>query len=394
MENQKLDPERQQSAKKYARIRRRFMLVELLLVFLYLLIWLILGWSNQLRDWIFSFTESPWLVVIVFGMIFGGIYTLISLPLSFYTGFSLPHRFGQSTQERKGWWFDFLKSLLISGLIGGILLEIIYLILRISPNLWWLWTGGFLLLFNVLLANLAPVLLFPLFNKFTPLEDGYQDLQKRLLNLADRAGIKVMGVYTFDMSRRTKSANAGLTGLGNTRRIILGDTLLEEFPEDEIETVLAHEMGHHNNKDIPLGMIVQTIITLGGLYLASLGLSWGTAFFGFESTSDIAALPLLALSLGAYGMLTMPLSNGFSRWRENLSDDFALRLTGNGQAYANALIRLSNQNLAEVDPEPWVEFLLYSHPSLSKRIQKARGYTSNFQANTSAQEGSLDNPSS
>jgi STE24 endopeptidase len=376
MENQRLDPERQQTAKIYARIRRRFMVAELLLIIVYLLCWLIFGWSNQLRDWIYSWTENPWLVVIVFGTLFGGIYTLISLPLSFTTGFSLPHRFGQSTQDLRDWWFDFLKSLLISGLIGGLLLEIIYLILRTSPDLWWLWTGGFLLLFNILLANLAPVLLFPLFNKFTPLEDGYQNLQQRLLNLADRAGIKVMGVYTFDMSRRTKAANAGLTGLGNTRRIILGDTLLEEFSEDEIETVLAHEMGHHNNNDIPLGMFVQTIITLGGLYLASLGLSWGTALFDLKSTSDIAALPLLALSLGAYGMLTMPISNGFSRWRENLSDTYALQLTGNGQAYANALIRLSNQNLAEVDPEPWVEFLLHTHPSLSKRIQKARRYPS------------------
>ena len=148
---------------------------------------------------------------------------------------------------------------------------------ELAPESWWLWTAGILLVFNVLLANLAPVLLFPIFYKFTPLEDEYQDLTERLLDLAKKSGTHVAGVYRFDMSKRTKAANAGLTGLGNTRRIILGDTLLDEFQMDEIETVLAHELGHQKNHDIPLGMIFQTILTLGGLYLTSLGLIWGVS---------------------------------------------------------------------------------------------------------------------
>jgi STE24 endopeptidase len=206
------------------------------------------------------------------------------------------------------------------------------------------------------------------------LDENHQDLQDRLLKLAKKTGVDVMGVYTFDMSRRTKSANAGLTGLGNTRRIILGDTLLQEFATDEIETILAHELGHHINRDIPLGMFVQTTLTLGGLYLTSLGLSWGISYFGFGSLSDLAAFPLFGLFLGAYGLLSMPLSNAFSRWREVLADQFALQLTNKGKAYADALIRLSNQNLAEVDPEPWVEFILHSHPALEKRIRMAQSF--------------------
>jgi STE24 endopeptidase len=165
--------------------------------------------------------------------------------------------------------------------------------------------------------------------------------------------------------------------LGSTRRIILGDTLLDEFTEDEIETVLAHEIGHQVNNDIPVGMVVQTVLSLGGLYLAARGLSWGVDFFDFESISDLAAFPLFGLIMGVYGVITMPLSNGFSRWREVLADEFALRITGKGRAYADALTRLSNQNLAEVEPEPWVEFFLHSHPALSKRINKARSYPSN-----------------
>lgn len=366
-----LDLERQKLAIEYARIRRRYMLLDLLVGAVLLVAWLVLGWSTLLRDWILSWTGKPWLAVLAFGGIFSGLFTILDLPISFYTGYILPHRYKQSNQNLKGWIGDVIKNLLISALLGGLLLEIIYLVLRTAPDTWWLWTAGILLVFNVLIANLAPVLLFPIFYTFSPLEDEYQDLTERLLNLADKTGTQVMGVYHFDMSRRTKAANAGLTGLGNTRRIILGDTLLDEFQPDEIETVLAHELGHQKNHDIPLGMVFQTLLTLGGLYLTSLGLTWGVSVFGFESVSDIASLPLFALFLGIYGLITMPIGNAFSRWREYLADDFSLQITGKPEAYKSALIRLSNQNLAEIDPEPWVEFLLHSHPALKKRIQRA-----------------------
>ena len=369
-----LEPTRQELAKEYARIRRRFMLLDLLLGALLLLAWLLLGWSISLRDWIFTYTANPWIAVLLFGGIFGAVFTILDLPISYYTGFVLPHRYKQSNQDLIGWVTDQIKNLLLSAVFGGILLEIIYLILRSAPESWWLWTGGILLLFNVIIANLAPILLFPIFYTFSPLEDEYQELVERLLGLAEKSGTDVMGVYRFDMSKRTKSANAGLTGLGNTRRIILGDTLLDEFLTDEIETVLAHELGHQKNHDIPLGIFFQTGLTLGGLYLTSLGLNWGVSVFGFTSISDIAALPLFAIFLGLYGLLTMPASNAFSRWRENLADVFALQLTGKAQAYKSALTRLGNQNLAEMDPAPWVEFLLHSHPSLKKRIAMAESY--------------------
>lgn len=374
MENQTLDPQRQQSAKQYAKIRRRFMVLDLLLGATFLLICLLMGWSADLRDWILTWTQNPWLMILVYGGIFGGVFTILDLPLSFYTGYILPHQFQQSNQTLKGWVLDLFKNLGLSLILGGFILEITYLLLRSSPDYWWLWTASFLLLLNVVFANLAPILLFPIFYTFTPLAGEYQDLQDRLLTMANKAGVEVMGVYAFDMSRRTKSANAGLTGLGNTRRIILGDTLLEEFTTDEIETVLAHELGHHANRDIPLGMLLQTLLTLGGLYLTSLGLSRSISFFEFGSISDLATFPLFGLFLGVYGLLSMPFTNTFSRWREILADQFALQLTNNGEIYADALIRLSNQNLAEIDPEPWVEFFLHSHPALEKRIRMAKSF--------------------
>lgn len=369
-----LDPGKQEQAKEYAHIRRRLFLVDLALAGVFVILWLVTGWSIDLRNFLLSLTTNEWLIVAGFLVVFGGIYFVIDLPLSYYSGFVLPHRYDLSTQSFKDWIFDMFKGVLVGGVLGLIVVEIIYFVLRISPELWWLWAGIILLFFNVILANLAPVLLLPMFYKFVPLEEEHDDLVARLINLAEQAGTRVRGVYKFDMSRRTKAANAAITGLGNTRRIILGDTLIDEFTEDEIETVLAHELGHQVHHDIPIGILVESVITLGGLYLASLVLDWGVAAFGFESISDVAAMPLFVLVIGIYGLVTMPLGNAYSRQRERRADEYALQVTGKGAAYASALTRLANQNLAEADPEPWVETLLYSHPALAKRIAMAESY--------------------
>ncbi|MBN1147177.1 MAG: M48 family metallopeptidase [Anaerolineales bacterium] len=370
--NAALDPQRQEQARAYARVNRRLMLVDLALGAAYLLAWLAFGWSQALKAAILVYTSSPWLVVAVYAAVFGGIYSLIGLPLSYYEGFVLPHRFKLSNQTLRGWIVDLVKSALVGGALGLPLLEIIYAVLRAYPETWWLWAAGILLLFSVILANLAPALLMPIFYKFEPLGETYADLEARLLQLAQQAGARVQGVYRFDMSRRTKAANAALTGLGNTRRILLGDTLLESFTPDEIETVLAHELAHHVHRDIPIGILAESLVTLVGFYLASLALKWGALSLGFEGPADIAALPWFGLVMGAYGLVTMPLTNGYSRWRERRADEYALKATGKGAAYASALARLANQNLAEAEPEPWVEFLLYSHPALGKRIRMAR----------------------
>jgi STE24 endopeptidase len=366
-----LDPKKQQRAKEYSRINRRLMLVDLLFSGVYFVFWLVFGWSEAVKVWLSRFFSSEWLLVPFYVFVFGGILFLINLPLSFYQGYTLPHRYELSTQTVSSWIGDQVKSIMVSAILGLIILEIIYAVLRAYPTLWWLWAAIILLVFNVILANLAPVLLMPLFNKFVPLGDEHSDLVERLLQLAKRSGTFVKGVFCFDMSKRTKQANAGLTGLGNTRRIIIGDTLLNEFTSDEIETIMAHELGHQVNRDIPLGIIFGSITTLVGLYLASIGLNWGVRVFDFSGTADIAAFPLFLIVLGLYGLLTMPLENGFSRWRERRADQYALSLTRNGSAYASALKRLANQNLADADPEPWVEWLLYSHPAIGKRIAMA-----------------------
>ncbi|HEX5838196.1 MAG TPA: M48 family metallopeptidase [Anaerolineales bacterium] len=369
-----LDPEKQKLAKQYARIRRRLWLVDTVFSAVYALLWLFLGWATSLRNWLSSFTDNQWLMVALFIAVFGGIYALINLPLSYYSGFVLPHRFDQSNQTFRDWVIDQLKGLAIGLPLSLFLLELLYLALRVTGDLWWLWAAGGMLLFTVLLSNLAPILIMPLFNKYVPLGEEHKELADRLLELARRANTKVRGVFKFDMSRRTKAANAALTGIGNTRRIVLGDTLINEFSTDEIETVLAHELGHHVHRDIPFLIAFGTLSTTLSLYLASLALDWAVGYFGFSGPADIAAFPALGLIFGAYGLLTMPLENAISRWRENMADDYALASTGKKEAFASAFTRLANQNLGEVDPEMWVVWLFYSHPPLGERIAKANNW--------------------
>jgi len=372
-----LDPERQRMARDYGRISRRLWLANMLLSGIYAAAWLLLGWGTAVRTWLtgtWPALSNPWLLVLAFAAIFAGLLAAISLPLSYFGGYVLPHRFGQSTQTLRAWIVDQLKGLLVGAPLGLLLIELLYFALRAAGDLWWLWTAAGLLVFNVLISNLAPVLIMPLFNKYVPLGEGHEELEKRLLLLAERARTQVRGVYTFDMSRRTRAANAALTGIGSTRRIILGDTLINEFSADEIETVLAHELGHHVHRDILIYILGGSLMTMVGLYAASVIMTFTVGRFGFEGVSDPAALPALMLVMGAYGLLTMPLENAVSRWREAMADQYALEATGKNEAFASAFVRLANQNLGEVEPERWVVWLFHSHPPLGERIALARGW--------------------
>jgi len=367
-----IDPQRQNEAKGYARLRYRLLVVEMALGGIFVLVVLLGGISSWLKAFIMGYTSQPLLVVAGYFLLFSLAYGVLLLPLEYYGGFVLPHRYGLSTQTLRAWLMDELKAGLLGLGLGLIIIEVIYYLLRVMPSLWWVVTAVFILLFTVILANVAPLLIVPLFYKFTPLAD--EELVGRLTKLAERANTRVRGVFTINLSSKTRAANAMLMGLGNTRRIVLGDTLYANYSADEIETILAHELGHQVQHDIWWGLLFQSGLTLIGLYVAHLGLSWGVRVMGFAGLDDIAALPLLALVMGGFMALTAPLGNAFSRWREWMADDYALRVTGRPQAFVSTMVRLANQNLAQVDPEPWVEFILYGHPAIRRRIEHGQSF--------------------
>ncbi|MGH2606877.1 MAG: M48 family metallopeptidase, partial [Anaerolineales bacterium] len=360
-----LDETRQRAAREYARRRRRVWALGILLTGLLLFGLVLTGATKGLIRYIDLRADLPWWgQVAAVGIAVGGLVYVFNLPLDFYAGFVLPHRVGLSNQTLSGWIGDAAKSGLISAAIGLPMLVLVYGIIRMAGSGWWLWAGLATAGVTVVLATLAPILFLPVFYRFRPLAEDQRPLADRLARLAASASVQVRGVYSFDLSRRTKAANALLVGAGPTRRILLGDTLLETFTPDEAETVLAHELGHHVHRDVPLGILVQSALQMAHFYLAGVVLRAGILLLGLTGPADPAGLPLLALTIGLLGLVSLPLGNAYSRSRESMADSFALRLSGKPQAFASAMTRLANQNLADADPEPWVVWLLHSHPPL------------------------------
>jgi STE24 endopeptidase len=363
-----IDRKRQEEAKSLARLSHRLMAAELALGAFFAAALILGGLSRLGKEVVLAWTSQPLLLVAGYYFLLTVTYGLLTFPLEYYGGFRLPHRYGLSNQTLGEWFLDEVKGGLLSWAFGLVIVEAIYFLLRTLPDWWWLVTAAILLVFGVILASVAPVLLVPIFYKLKPLED--QALEERLRSLAERVHTRVGGVYTINLSSKTKAGNAMLMGLGRTRRIVLGDTLYEEYQPDEIETILAHELGHQAGHDLWWGLLLQSLASVVGLYVASIALRWGVRALGYSGLDDVADMPLLALVMGAFLVTTTPLVNIFSRWREGLADEYALRVTRKPRAFVSAMVKLANQNLADVDPEPWVELLLYSHPALGKRIQR------------------------
>lgn len=359
-----------EKARAYNREKRILFVAELALGFLFLAVLLFSGLSLWLARRLESSAQNPWLVVLLYIVIVGAAFELIGLPLDFYGGFVLEHKYGQSTQTLQVWVWDQIKGLAVSLVLGVPLIEVLYWLLRAYPRAWWLIGAVLFVLFAVVMTNLAPVLLLPIFYKVIPLRD--EELKNRIVALCDKTGTRVKGVYEMDMSRKTRAANAALAGIGNTRRIILGDTLLGEYEPDEIEVVLAHELGHHRHGDIWKGLFFQSGIVLIGFYLAYGALTAFSQSLGFSGTADIAGFPLLVLTFSAVSLIFLPIVNGFTRRMERSADGFALNVTRNPGAFISMMAKLGRQNLAEFEPNRLVELLLYSHPPMKKRIQHAR----------------------
>jgi len=370
-----IDVDRQQKAREYARIRHRLLLVDLAIAAAGVLIVLLSGLGTWLRNILHPLAWQPiqgwfpWQILVYF-LILIVAYQITSAPLTYYSGFVLPHRYKISTQSLKGWLLDLCKGLGLSLVFEAFVIELVYVLLATQPQIWWLWVALVLLFFTVVMANLAPILILPLFYKFSPLPEG--ELTQRLLALAARAKTRVRGVFTMQMSSKTTAANAALMGLGNTRRIVVGDTMLDQYTPDEIEVVLAHELGHHVHHDIWKLIASQSVLTLGGLYLINLVLHWAVDIqHYYPGLADAATIPLILLLAGAFGLIVMPLSNGYSRAIEYQADEYALQATQKVEPFKSAMTRLANQNLSDIEPSPLIEFLLHDHPSIRKRLQHA-----------------------
>jgi STE24 endopeptidase len=355
-------------ASHYHRLRLWLAAVRLALTTTFFVAVLATGAARALADAAAAAVASPVAQVAIVAVVLGMAHAVLSLPLGFVGGFLLPRRFGLLHQPLWSWLADRAKAAALGGAVALAGVEALYALLR-ATSLWWLGTAALAFGFSIVVTAVLPVWVLPLFYRLAPLAD--ESLRSRLLALAGRAGVPALGVWVADQSRKSRTANAAVVGLGRTRRILLYDTLTASFRPEEIEAVLAHELGHHVHGDMRRGLLVQGALSVIMFWLADQALRGGVAWWGLSNPADPAGLAWLALVLMGLGLVTAPLANAFSRFIERQADDFALGLTRNPGGFIGAMERLASLNLAERRPHRLKELMLYSHPALDRRIARA-----------------------
>jgi|SRR5580704_8738429 STE24 endopeptidase len=360
-------------ARRYNRIHRWLEVSDFALGLAFLGALLLTGWNGVLRDWAYSAAFQNYTLSVffyVFMLMLAG--KLLGIGLDYY-GLRLERQYQLTIQKTRSWLWDEAKGFLVGLVLAGLIAELLYFTIRQSPQHWWIITWALFMVLFVALAQVAPLMLFPIFYKFEPLEN--EDLKKRLLRLSDKAGTKVRGIYKWHLSEKSRKANAALTGLGATRRIILADTLLDHYSPDEIEAVLAHELGHHVHRHILKSIFVQAGVTLFGFWAANYVLHLSIEQWGmFDTLSDFSNLPLLVLLATTLSLLLMPAMNAYSRFNERQADRYAFESIRSVQPFISSMNKLAAQNLAERTPSRWVEWLFHSHPAISRRVAAAEAW--------------------
>ncbi|MFC1669267.1 M48 family metallopeptidase [Spirochaetota bacterium] len=359
--------------KIYNRIKIRISIISTVLDIAFIAIFAFSGVSPIIESYIGM--TNPYLRFIAFIMILGLMVSLISTPIDFYSSYILEHRFGLSNQNLTKWLLERLKSTGISLIIGLPVALAFYYFLKVSGNLWWLYFSLFVLFISVILARLAPIIIFPLFYKFKELPDN--EVKQKLTKLLESQCIKFKGIFTYNVSKDTKKANAGFTGIGKGKRIILSDTLMENFTPGEVSVVFAHEIGHYKFRHIIKGLTLNSIIILLSFFICGIIYESTLSSMGFKYIYEISAIPVLFFYLTIFGLIIMPLTNYISRKHEVQADSYAIDITGDKNSFISSMEKLSQLNLADKEPGAVTEFIFYSHPSIKKRIDFARGYKRN-----------------
>lgn len=349
-------------AKAYWRSKHFLNLAGLILLSSFLIIIQFTGISARAESFSLSLAGNFYIALCLYLLVISLAYYILSLPLSYYEGFVLERSFSLSNQSFKKWLADDLKRCAVSVPVFLIPVVVFYALARNFQSTWWVLASLFWVGFSIALAKLFPVFVIPLFYKYKPLSDGGA-LRKMMMSLAGEMGIKVMDVFEIDFSKTTKKSNAALVGWGNTRRVILTDNLINEFTPGEVSVVVAHELAHHKLKHVWALAALSAFLTLLFFFLVS-RLAW-------VSFSGMSIFPSLWLAFIIYGLVTMPLANGYSRKLEKEADILALETTRSKDAFVSLLRKLAEKNLSDENPNKFIEYMLYDHPPISKRIALA-----------------------
>jgi STE24 endopeptidase len=356
-------------AKSYSHRKYALTIIDMFYSLALLLIFLVSGLSLFLEEWLKGLGLAHYVLIAVYLLVISVIYYLLNIPLNFYASFILEHKYSLSEQSAAAWWMEQLKSGILAYIISLILLLAFYWILG-KFSQWWLVLSVFWIAFSVVLAKLAPVLIIPIFFKSQKLEDAV--LRQRIFNLAAKMHIKLMDVFQIDFSKKTLKANAAFTGMGKTKRVLLTDTLKDKYTHDEIEVILAHEFAHYRLKHAFKLIAVNSLTTLGLLYLIFKTSVYALGFFRLDSLQQLASLPLVFLYFTLFGLITQPWEAYISRGFERDADALALKVTGAKEAFISLMEKLATQNLADRSPHPVIKFFFFTHPSINERIALAK----------------------
>jgi STE24 endopeptidase len=363
-----LDEKKQEQARRYEKEKRVLGLAGTFLSLVILLAFYYSGASLRLAN---LFPGRPVaLAFLVYTAAFLGAFTLLTLPLDFYSGYVHEHTWKFSNQTVKSWLGEKVKSFLVSLVILNVLLGPLLWIMARFARTWWLIAGIAMAFVSVIFATLFPVVILPIFNKYTPVED--KELTGALEKTLARGGLRSSGFFEEDMSRQTKKENAFLAGLGKTRRVVLGDNLMTNMTIPEIESVIAHEVGHYRHKHIWKGVLAGTVQQLVVFY--ALNLIMRSLFPGFLASPrlDLGLFPMFFILAGAIsGFLFGLLGKALSRHFEKQADQYALKSIKDKKAFLTAMAGLANRNLANAYPEGWVKLLFYTHPPIGERLEMA-----------------------
>jgi len=365
----KIDENLLKKTQEYEEEKTRFSFISSIFGNVITIIFIFGGLLNIYNSWIASLNWPFILTGVLFLLILSYASTFLSIPFSLYSTFKIENKYGFNTTTPKLWLTDFLKSILVSTILMGIVALVGLWLIQSSPNYWWIWVWGFFLIFSLFMIYISPYVIEPLFNKFTPIEEeGIEDKIKKLMQ---KVNLKVSRVFKMDASKRSRHTNAYFTGIGRVKRIILYDTLLEKMNHDEILSVLAHEAGHWKKKHVLKMIIVLELISLIGIYISFRILQTDllTALFQIKQGTFFAKVIILGFIGGIISFPFIPLSNYVSRRFEREADRFACELTGNSESMASALIKLSKDNLSNLHPHPFYAAFYYSHPPVVQRIK-------------------------
>lgn len=363
-----LDEDWQRRLREFNVQERRVRLLGFALTVAYSCLWLFSGLAVWLRDVMNGLTSNDWLRVAGFSIVFFGSLWLLKLPLNYLLSVVLVQRY-QIPIKPHNWLADYLKVGLAIGIIGGFANEIIYSGLRDYPHAWW-YLGGYVIAATIPLLYAQLFIAFLFYDFQTPQDE---QLSAQLAQFGRQSGIEVGSAYRLNVSHRTDAATAMTSHRNGKRAVMVSDTMVEQFTPDEIETVMAHEIGHHIHRDARRGTLVSIVVIMIRIYLALFALDWLMRTLGFGQASDVAGIPLFALLLMMFSMLLLPMRNGLYRWQERRADKYALKVTGKPQAFASALTKSANQSFYEANPD-WLTRLTLTHPPYNERITMAERF--------------------